>query len=325
MSRSLSFRSLSNRPQSFRPLAGFALGLAVAAAGLSGRAITVLGDDAPAGDAKPRPTATSASGLLVPRCRIKLIDDATIAAGRTGVLADVLFREGDVVKKDQLVARLVDDVASAALDVATKEASNDIEIRYAGKAAEVAQAEHEAYVEANRRNAKTYPAIEVQKMKLAAERGVLQIEQAQHQFDIAKMKKNEAAATLKLFRVDAPFEATVTRVYKVKGEAVREGDPILELSNTSRVKVEGAIPIQDVFSVKPGASVSVQLDLPDVDLPEEQQMFAGKIVFVDVKAQPVTNDVRVWAEVDNSANVLRAGATARMTIQRGEPAKTARK
>lgn len=266
-----------------------------------------IGDDSPA----PSP---SKGGLVVDRCRIKLVDEATIASGRTGVLANMPVREGDLVKKDQLVAQLIDDVAKAALDVATKEASNDVEIRYAEKAAEVAQAEYEAYVQANRRNPNTYPAIEVQKMKLSAERGFLQIEQAQHQFDVAKMKKNEAEATLKLFRVDSPFEGMVTRIYKVKGEAVREGDPILEISNTTKVKVEGAIKISDAFGVKPGSPVKVQLDLPEADLPEEQLVFEGKIVFVDVKAQPVTNQVRVWAEVDNPKNVLRAGATAKMTI-----------
>jgi len=257
---------------------------------------------------------TTAEGLVVPRCRIKLVDEATIASGRTGVLANMPVREGDLIKKDQLVAQLIDDVAKAALDVATKEAANDVEIRYAEKAAEVAQAEYEAYVQANRRNPNTYPAIEVQKMKLSAERGLLQIEQAQHQFDVAKMKKNEAEATLKLFRVDSPFEGMVTRIYKVKGEAVREGDPILEISNTTKVKVEGAIEIREVFGVKPGSPVKVQLDLPEADLPEEKLVFEGKIVFVDVKAQPVTNQVRVWAEVENPKNVLRAGATAKMTI-----------
>jgi hypothetical protein len=37
-------------------------------------------------------------------------------------------------------------------------------------------------------------------------------------------------------------------------------------------------------------------------------------VFVDVSAQPVTGQVRVWAEVVNRDNILRAGLNARMAI-----------
>jgi RND family efflux transporter MFP subunit len=273
---------------------------------------------------KPAPKQTaviqSPPGLTIERCRIKLIDEATIAAGRTGVLGMVTPREGDLVKKDQKVASLVDDVAKAALEVATKEATNDIEVRYADKAAEVAQAEYDVALFANRRVAQTVPEIEVKKLKLAAERGFLQTEQAQHQLDVAKMKMNEASATLKLFQIEAPFDGSVTRVYKVKGEAVREGDPILEVCSTARVKVEGTIKLKDVFAVRVGAKVSVRLDIQDADLEVEKKFYDGRLVFVDVKAQPVTNDVRVWAEVANPDNVLRAGATALMVVSNTETA-----
>ena len=45
--------------------------------------------------------------------------------------------------------------------------------------------------------------------------------------------------------------------------------------------------------------VADQLDLhlPDVDLPEERLEFPGKLLFVDVGVEPVTGQIRVWAEV----------------------------
>jgi hypothetical protein len=56
-------------------------------------------------------------------------------------------------------------------------------------------------------------------------------------------------------------------------------------------------------------------------------VFYGKIVFVDVSAQPVTGQVRVWAEVENRDNILRAGLNARMAInpQGARPEKAALK
>lgn len=268
----------------------------------------------------PKPTAppkaqgaTKSQPVLVTKCSIKLIDEVTLGSGRTGILA-LVPKEGSFVKKDKVVARIKDEVAQANFNTAEKEASNTVEIRYAEKNSEVAKAEHEISLDANRRTAKTIPDIEVQKQKLAYERAVLQIEQAEHQLAVAKLKKNEAWETLKLYKIEAPFDGVVTRVYKFQGEPVREGDPILEISSTARVKVEGYVNIKDVWSIKTGSPVKVQLDIDDVDLEEEKQIFAGRIVFVDVKSQAVTQETRVWAEVDNPNNVLRSGLTAKMTI-----------
>ena len=306
-------------------LVGMTSGAVIAAAALtvacwSGSGIA-MGQNEPA---KPAARSGSISPIVIERCRIKLIDEVVIASGRTGVLGFVEPREGDMVRKDQQVAGLMDDVPRAAFSVAEKEASNDIEVRYALKAAEVAQAEFAMSRDINNRVKKTVPEMELEKLRPHAERGVLQTAQAEHQFEIAKLKKDEAAAGLKLFRIEAPFDGVVTRVYKNKGEAVREGDPILEVCNTNRVKVEGNLSIRDWFSVQPGAKVRVQLDIEGVDLEVEKKVFEGKVIYVDVKVQPVTNEIRVWAEVPNPENILRAGATARMTIFPNAPTAAAK-
>ncbi len=255
-----------------------------------------------------------ASAVTVGRCYIKLIDEVTLAGGRTGILAFVEPREGDAVRKDQQVAGVVDDVAVATFNVAEKEATNDVEIRFAKAARDVAKAELDKAVFTNEKVSGTVPDIEVKKLELAHVRAGLQIEQAENQFEINKLKRDEARENLKLFKILAPFDGVVTRVYKAKGEAVREGDPILELSSTARVRVEGYVAIKDVWNIAQGSPVKVQLEVPDADLEVERLVFEGKIVFLDVKVQPVDQTVRVWAEVANKDNVLRAGLTAKMTI-----------
>jgi multidrug efflux pump subunit AcrA (membrane-fusion protein) len=257
-----------------------------------------------------------ASAVELERCRLIFPDKATLSSDLAGTLAVVAPAEGDVVQKDQQVARLRDDVAAAVFARAAKEAENDVEIRYADAAHKVAVAEHRKAVNANLRVPGTIPDIEVQRLLLAAERSRLQIEQAQHRFAVAKLSRDEAEAQLKTYRVEAPFDGVVTRVFKLEGEAVRQGDPIVELTNTNRVRVEGYISIKEVlmWNVKPGAEVKVWLDIPGVELEVEREAFMGRIVFVDVSAEPVTRQVRLWAEVANRDNILRAGLTARMAI-----------
>ena len=49
-------------------------------------------------------------------------------------------------------------------------------------------------------------------------------------------KRNEAQAQLDTFSIRAPFAGVVTRVHRGKGEAVRQGDQVLELVSTQRVR-----------------------------------------------------------------------------------------
>lgn len=263
--------------------------------------------------------------IQLDRCRIQLQDHVTLASGQLGILEEVLPEEGDFVQRQDVIARLNDEVARAAWERAKKEASNDVEIRYAMKAAEVSNAEYAKALDANRRVPGAVPDIEVQRLKLAAEKGRLSVEQAQHRFLVAGLTAKEAEATLKTYSISAPFDGIVTRVFKKKGEAVRQGDPILELVSTDTVRVEAYLTTKDMHRVQRGDYVRVRLDIPDVELDIEREAFEGRIVFVDPQVQPVTGQVRIWAEVHNRDNILRSGLTAVMVIEPGRkaPEKTA--
>lgn len=259
---------------------------------------------------------TANSAIELHRCRIRLIDRVTLASELTGVLDYVEPKEGDRVRSGQNIAGLRDAIPRAAFKVAQRKAENTISRRYAEKAADVAQKEYEKALDANAgsRNRTIIPEIEVERLRLAWEKSKLEIEQAEYQREVDELSRDEAKAQLDAYQVQAPFDGVVTRVFKSRGEAVRQGDPIMELVNNDRVRVEGNVDITDVWSVKPGAAVTVQLEIEDADLPVEREIFQGRIVFVDVAVNPVTKHTLVWAEVDNRNNILREGLTAKMII-----------
>lgn len=305
--------------------------------------IAVLDFSRPASGQQPSPARAKKVIELDQLCYIRLMDQVALASGLTGVLEFVEPTEGDVVNAGQTVAGLHNEVATAAFESAKRKAENTVEIRYSAAAAAVSAKEYEKALSANGwdieqyeafakgevpnpQNARTFaefagirkltavPEVDVERARLAAEKSVLEIEQAKYQQMIYGLDRDEAEAQLKEYAIEAPFDGIVTRVYKSKGEAVRQGDPVLEVVNTSRVRVEGYVNIKDVWAVKPGTPVKVQLELPDAELEQEKEVFDGKIVFVDVTVQPVTGGTRVWAEVANRDNILRSGLTARMTI-----------
>ncbi len=252
--------------------------------------------------------------VVIERAEIKLIDEVELAAARSGILNFVEPREGDDVRADQVVASLKDEVARAELKSAEAQAKNDIEIRYAQAAFQYAEMDLKKSLDVNKQQRGAVPEIELEEKRLATIKTQLQIDQAKWQYDVNQTKAEQAAAVLQQFSVVAPFDGVATKVLKSRGEAVREGDVILEITSTKRMKVEGYLHYTNALRVKQGDPVTVQLDIEDESLAASKRTFQGRIKYVDVKVSPVAEDVRVWAEVENADNIMRAGLEATMTI-----------
>lgn len=253
----------------------------------------------------------TAPSIRLAGCRVKPVQQVTLAVNESGVL-DMIVQEGDQVMAGQCIVRLQDDLARAALAVAEKEASNDVDIRYSEVASDVAKLEHEQSIKVNETVKGSITLIELRRRQLELDQSILRIELARFNQSVASLKRDQAVAQLKAFRVVAPFTGTVHKVSKHEGEAVRQGDPVLELVNTRRVRVEGYLDAAQRRLVKPGTPVQVAPEARRDEAVPGQAV--GKIVFVDTVVQAVTQQVRVWADVDNADELLLPGQTAVMKI-----------
>ena len=256
--------------------------------------------------------------IVVPNCRIRLINDVQLASERPGILAYVAT-EGAAVRSGELVVQIRDNVARAGYDVAEKLATNDVEVRFADKATELAQLKFLRAMEANAQSAGTVPDLELPELRLLAEKSLLQLEQAKQQFLLAGLKRNETREQLRTYRVQTPFDAVVLNVYKQVGEVVREGDPILEVASTAWVRVTGYLPVEYAHQVAKGSLVEVRTRLPHIDKKTGEVTFTGEIGFVGTKVDPLNKKVRIWAVVANRDGLLREGTTASIHILQRSP------
>jgi RND family efflux transporter MFP subunit len=276
-------------------------------------ASTGAADDRPSAE-KGRAVSLESNSIELRECLIKAVKTARLATDRPGVLAAVEPKEGDSVREGQIVARLMDEVAKASFEVAKLVADDHVEIEYARKLHAVDAAEYDKDLEANRQHLNTVPDMELRRAKLAMEKSRLSIDKAEHERDVNKLKADQAKAELETFHIVAPFDGVVTRIQKYRGEAVRQGDPILEVVNPNVVHVEGRVSEKEIWNVKVGSPVIVNLSVRDADLQVEKQTFRGRIGFVDVVASDSSFETRVWAEIPNPNNVLRPGLRATMKI-----------
>jgi macrolide-specific efflux system membrane fusion protein len=268
--------------------------------------------------------ATDSKPLEVESVVLRLLAEADVPAQEAGLLTHVAVREGDAVKKGALLAQIDDQVARMAeratklkYDVAHEKATNDVQVRFTRKAAEVAEAELKRSTESVARFAKSVSQSQLDVERLNVEKTHLEAEQADHNQQIAVLEMKTAQNELDAAKVQrvrrqivAPFDGTVVQVFVRLGEWVEPGQKALRIVNIERLKAEGFLRAADADAKLLGAPVRLTLDLAG----EQAAAFDGKVSFVSPEVDPITGQVRVWAEIDNRAGRLRPGQPVRMVI-----------
>lgn len=87
------------------------------------------------------------------------------------------------------------------------------------------------------------------------------------------------------------------------GEAVHHGEPLLRIVSDQRLKIEGFVPASAARHLKVGQPAQIEVNASDGN----RSTINGRLKFVDISIQPVTQEVRLWVEVDNTEKALRPG------------------
>jgi multidrug efflux pump subunit AcrA (membrane-fusion protein) len=272
--------------------------------------------------------AAAPSSVTLENCYVTQIEEVQVPAQEAGVLKELAVKEGDMVQQgqpigqiDDVEARMQQRVAAYELRVAKEKADSDVNIRYSKASADVAKAEYDQAVEANRRLPGTKPMAEVRRLELKWKESNLSIEQAQMNQRIAGLESQVAQARLEAAgvgierrQITAPIDAVVLKLHHHQGEWVQPGDPVVHIIQLNRLWVEGFV---DAEKVSPSEVDGKPVQVAVVLARGRQVTVPGRIVF----AKPVIegNTYLVRAEVENRQEngfwMLSPGMPARMTIQ----------
>ena len=250
------------------------------------------------------------------------VDAVDLAAERPGMLRRVPFREGDRVEVDQVVAELWDEVPRAQLATQELQATDRVSELYAVEAARVAQAELEGLLAANERKDRVVVETEINRARLSLKQAKAQILKARQERELAGSRAEELRAELQSYVVAAPFPGVVQRVMHLPGESVRQGDPVVHLVNTDRLRVVANVPLEQVLALRVGDLAAAQPQTGGgnaAPVPLPLPPAAGRVTFIDpTETQRDSRSlVRVFVEVPNLGGVYRAGLSAALTIRPG--------
>lgn len=270
---------------------------------------------------------------VLQRCLVSLIEEAKVPAREAGVLVELGVREGDVVEKGMLIAKIDDSQpqmerrkAKAEHEQAVAKAEGDVDVRYAIAAELVAEAEHKKALESHTKVPGSVTEVERDRLKLNEKKGELQIEQAELDRRLnglaAQSKEVEVLAAENAIDrrlIKSPLDGVVVQVFPHQGEWLQPGDPLARVVRTDRLRVEGYVDSarHDPADVS-GRPVTVEVALAG----GRRESFKGRIVFTSPLVES-GGDYRVFAEVENRQDpgsqqwLLRPGQTATMTIHSG--------
>lgn len=331
------------RPEGTADVLPAASGTAAEAAGAAqpafGETVAGLAQTGPS-----RPVASPHDPAWIENCQLTLIDEADIPAQEAGVLKSLTARvkdpatgqvremeakeglevsEGDQLGQiDDLHAQRALEVAQAKLRAASREAGNDVNVRYAQAKAEVAYAEIEQADATNAKAPGTVTPFELRRLKLSYNESYLAIEQATHELAIAGERENVSKAELaaavedvRRRKILAPWSGMIVQRYRRVGEWVKPGDPVFQLVRLDRLRTQAFLDAERIAPAEvDGQPVTVTVTLAH----GVQRTFQGRIVFVSPR---IENDGRflVHAEVVNEQDasghwLLRPGQKGSMRI-----------
>lgn len=219
------------------------------------------------------------SGTLEPKV------DARLRAEVSGSVERTMADEGTRVRRGTLLAQL-DDTAvrdaylSAKSAVRTAESALENARRNAERASRLAQAG-------------ALPERDLETAQLNASN-------AEAALADAKARLASAEKQLGYTRVRAAIDGVVSDREVAPGDVVQVGQEMFRLVDLRTLRFEATVPVEDLGRLRPGSPVEFGVSGFD-------RQFAGKIERINPAVDPATRQVRIYVNVPNTEEALKAG------------------
>jgi HlyD family secretion protein len=209
---------------------------------------------------------------------------ALLAAEVEGAVTDVYAREGDRVRRGELIARI--DPERYAFELEKAKAALE---RAKAQFAELTLFDEEI----------ADPELRAERRRMA---------RAKSGLDEAEIAVREAEMNLRRASVRAPFDGWVANLAVVRGQRVQPRDSIAEIVDLSRIKIEVQVLETELPYLEEGREARVSLSaFPDTVL-------VGRVASINPVVDPRTRTARVTVVLANPDGAVKPGMYARVRI-----------
>lgn len=216
--------------------------------------------------------AQEVQGLVIPFKQVSVSSPVL-----QDIIAEIYVEEGDEVKKDQPLARLLCD-------------KEELDVQQCGKLIERRQ------FEANGMQ-------ELLKEKMASKDAALE---KQTDLELARIQLKLAQVHLNEKTIRAPLAGIVVKKYKEVGEGVDRAEKLFDIVDIGQVYVQFYLDPKFMETVQTGMVLPVQFP----SLPKGAHAYTAKVSFIDPRLDAASGLFRVKLLLDNPDHEIKAGMRA---------------
>ncbi len=257
-------------------------------------------------------TTAKVPDLLEAVGTVRAYQTSQLASQVTGTLVEVRVREGDRVKRGQVLAVIDDAAAKASLERATAaQLASQQELVAAASDLSLAEstlARYQILSEKQIISRQQFDEVNARRESAVAHRDLARAGQEQ-----AKAAVEEAHTKLEYTRVRAPFDGVITERTLDPGAMASPSVPILTVEDIGRYRLEATINESDVRYVRLRQEVPVMIEALSSSALE------GKVAQIIPSADPASRSFLVKIDLSNSPQ-MRSGLFGRAEFSRGERA-----
>ena len=229
---------------------------------------------------------------------LKSLEDVTISPKKAGIIERILVREGDRVRKGQVLVQL-----------------DDVDARLQEEMAEARVKEAEASLETDRSTLARYQKLFETKVipQQTYDDIHLKVKLDEARLALAKAELNLAKQSLLDHRIVSSIEGIVHLKIAALGEHVNVApkDEILKIVQMDPLELEFAVPENLAGVIHIGSRIRFAVKA------FSQEKFNGVLRFISPTADPATRNVKMKALVQNPNDRLKPGFFAEVSIQTG--------
>lgn len=197
----------------------------------------------------------------------------TVSAEIDGRIESIPLKEGDSVKKGDLLVKLNTEIILPQYKVAQAQLQRD-EIEF----------------------------IRMENLVKSEATSKSDFDNAKTKLDISKAQFEEIKARLERASIIAPISGVLNKISVEEGEYIQPGTPVAEIVDNDMVKVAVDIPERDISFFSKGGQAEVIADYKD-----KEEVRQGTITFISELADELTRSTRMEVSLPNKDRILHSG------------------
>ena len=223
--------------------------------------------------------------------RVRALKEAKVSSSTGGLIEQILVKEGDRIKKNQIIA-IVDKSKYEWLLNISQSKEREAELELKSVQLEIIMNNIEINRINSLKNSSVFNLAKFEKLQNNKESLLVKEKIAGIKLNMSKNQSNIAKLDFARSKIKAPFDGVIETRYVETGEVINIGSPIIKLVSTSSLEIHSDIPSNRARVLIPGNEVKIKTS--------DEIYFVSKVRAIGVRENSSTRTIPIYLEFINS-------------------------